>query len=264
MIVIVLGMHKSGTTLVSQILHHSGINMDDDLDPSISYDRGNKYERQSVLRLDLEILGTGVNDILGIRPDRARSLTESQRWRMREIIEGCQARYPDWGIKEPRMCLTYPLWREELPSHLLVGVYRTPLEIWPRFRYNGIRHWLHNPLYAMQFIDAWMDHNQLLLELMSEPGPDRILLNYRRLMTSDEEFRRLEHFLGRSLEDMRRPQLYRSRDTRAPLVELMDRLGRGRRGTHLREMFAELESCRERQLAYEREKGGVSPTTTAS
>lgn len=47
MIFVVLGMHKSGTTLVSQILHHSGIPMGDGFDENVTYDGGNKYERES-------------------------------------------------------------------------------------------------------------------------------------------------------------------------------------------------------------------------
>ncbi len=251
MIVIVLGMHKSGTTLISQILHHSGINMDDDLDPGISYDRGNKYERQSALALDLAILGVGDREVLGVRPDRAATMTAVQRETMRRIIADCNKRYTDWGIKEPRMCLTYPLWRQELPPHRIVGVYREPHEIWPRFRYDGVRRWHKNPLYAWQFVDAWLDHNRLLLELMAEPSPDRLLLNYRRLMSEDEEFQRLEQFLGRSLTDMRRPQLYRSRGVRSTLVNLVDRLGASRRGTTLSRTFQALEQLREQQVARE-------------
>ena len=43
-IYVVLGMHKSGTTLISQILHHSGVNMGGaEIETSRSYDEGNKY-----------------------------------------------------------------------------------------------------------------------------------------------------------------------------------------------------------------------------
>jgi hypothetical protein len=52
MICVFLSMHKSGTTLVSEILHHSGINMGDDIDEHVSYDRGNKYEHESTLGLN--------------------------------------------------------------------------------------------------------------------------------------------------------------------------------------------------------------------
>ena len=60
---VVLGMHKSGTTLVSQMLHQSGINMGD-FDPLVSYDRGNQYERESALQLDMDIMRAKDDQVL--------------------------------------------------------------------------------------------------------------------------------------------------------------------------------------------------------
>ena len=57
MIYIVLGMHKSGTTLLSQILHHSGISMGENFNESVSYSQGNKYERETTQQINKEILG---------------------------------------------------------------------------------------------------------------------------------------------------------------------------------------------------------------
>ena len=56
MIYIVLGMHKSGTTLISEILHHSGINMTEDQNTQLNYDQGNFYEWVAAVRFNREIL----------------------------------------------------------------------------------------------------------------------------------------------------------------------------------------------------------------
>ena len=58
MIHVVLGMHKSGTTLVSELLHHAGIDMVDAADPDTSYDHGNKWERDSTKQVNHAILGS--------------------------------------------------------------------------------------------------------------------------------------------------------------------------------------------------------------
>ena len=104
MIFVVLGMHKSGTTLVSQILHHSGVNMGD-FQENISYDEGNKYERESTLEVDMEILGAGDYRVLDLRSSRRLRLDEGIYHKMREIIAGCGSRYEDWGFKDPRALL---------------------------------------------------------------------------------------------------------------------------------------------------------------
>jgi hypothetical protein len=57
-ICVVLGMHKSGTTLVSEILHHSGIRMVEN-DSVESYDHGNHFEREDTNQFNKRLLGCG-------------------------------------------------------------------------------------------------------------------------------------------------------------------------------------------------------------
>ncbi len=42
MLYVILGMHKSGTTMISEILHNSGISMGEWKDKSNNYDYGHK------------------------------------------------------------------------------------------------------------------------------------------------------------------------------------------------------------------------------
>jgi len=58
MIYVILGMHKSGTTLISQILHKSGINMGE-FNEDVSYDQGNQHERPAAQKINREILKCG-------------------------------------------------------------------------------------------------------------------------------------------------------------------------------------------------------------
>ena len=55
MLYVVLGMHKSGTTLLSQVLHHSGIDMGE-IPDGVSYDKGNKYEDQESFHINMELI----------------------------------------------------------------------------------------------------------------------------------------------------------------------------------------------------------------
>ncbi|MDO9171178.1 MAG: sulfotransferase [bacterium] len=210
MIHIVLGMHKSGTTLVSQILHHSGVDMGD-FDESVSYDRGNKYERASVLALDMDILGAPDDEVLDLGVRGPLRLSEAQRVRMREIIADGQSRHADWGFKDPRLTLVYDLWARELPEHRLIAVYRDPAEAWPRFKWRGRRLYHTNFARASAFLDRWHEHNECLLRLAGEPGRNVLFLSYHELMSNDAELQRLRDFVGRDLVDRRQSGLYRGR-----------------------------------------------------
>jgi hypothetical protein len=211
-------MHKSGTTLISQILHHSGINMVEDPDSGASYDDGNKYERQSVLSLNMDILGATDHQVLSITKPNFIDFTKEQRKAMQSIVADCDNKYRNWGFKEPRATLTYPLWKTELPTHRIIAIYRSPDEIWPRFRWRGWRRFYENPKRCWQFVSRWLEHNKLLVQYLRNTSMDFILTDYRSFMSSDDEFRRLEKFVGGDLKDMRKEMLYRQNQPKSDIL----------------------------------------------
>lgn len=248
LIYVVLGMHKSGTTLVSQILHSSGIDMGE-FDPGVNYDRGNKYERAESLALDLDILGTDSYRVIDLPPLEHAVLSAAQRERMVSIIDACEEEHEDWGMKDPRMCLTYPLWADELPPHRLIVVFRDPTQIWQRFKWKGKQRLVINPRRAYIYQEMWVRHNRSILEILRSSDRESVVLGYHELMTDDREFARLQAFAGRSLHDVRKPELYRSRSEPDLLLKLAGWwLGR-RTGLRSDETFAELEEYRSRQVA---------------
>ena len=240
MIFVVLGMHKSGTTLVSQILHHSGINMGE-FDESVSYDKGNKYERQSTLDLDMDILGTDSYEVLDLRRPDAPDLSPTHRSRMREIIQDCEERFRDWGFKDPRSALIYQLWREELPQHKIIAVFRDPAQVWPRFKWHGRRKYHTNFSRADSYLQRWWEHNANILRFLRETEMDFLVIDYHKLMTTDDEFQRLQDFVGRPLQDRRKPELYRSKARRDLFIRYADLMLRLRRGQTSHALMRELD-----------------------
>ena len=220
MIYVILGMHKSGTTLVSQILHHSGINMGDNIENGASYDRGNQYERESTWRLNEDILQAREVRSIYISSPKQRQFSEAQRERMRQIIGTCNQQYGHWGFKDPRTCLVYPFWAAELPAHKLIVIYRHPSEPWPRYRPRHGRNLYREPYLAWQYLQSWCEHNQNILTYLQETTRPFIVLEYRRLVTTESEFDRLQQFLGQPLVDRRQPKLYRNHKQQYKLLSL--------------------------------------------
>lgn len=227
MIYVVLGMHKSGTTLVAQILHHSGISMGE-IDDGVSYDRGNKYEDQDALHLNLDLLGLPDYEVLHVpAPDPAKlRASPGQREKMQAFIARRSAGGADWGFKDPRTSLSYPLWDRELPEHRIIAVWRSPEEVWPRFRAPGPRLWYQEPRRAWSYVRRWCEHNERLVRFLRETRHDWMLMNYGDFMTGDREFARLQEFVGRPLEDRRRKDLYRGRAKAYPSFEIAKALAK--------------------------------------
>lgn len=220
MIYVVLGMHKSGTTLISRLLHHSGVNMGESIDPNTSYDRGNKYERRSTLELNVSILG--LKDFrdpsLSVPAPDPPVLTQVQRTRMDEIIRECNRAHTDWGFKDPRTCLVYPLWASALPEHRIIAIFRPANEIWPRYRHQRLNHFHRNPSRAWAFLKGWCTYNASILTHLENTSMNSLVLSYRELMTSDTGFQRLQRFVGVELSDQRQTNLYRTRSEGSPLL----------------------------------------------
>jgi hypothetical protein len=209
MIYVILGMHKSGTTLVSQILHHSGINMGSHVENGISYDQGNQYERESTWRLNEEILHAGQVRSIDIALPGSWQLTAVQQQRMRDIIESCSQKYRHWGFKDPRTCLVYPLWAAELPPHRLIVIYRHPAEPWPRYRPRHAYNRFREPYRAWKYLRSWHAHNARILDYLQQTTSEYLVLEYKQLMTNQAAFDRLQAFVGMPLCDRRQPGLYR-------------------------------------------------------
>ena len=220
MIYIVLGMHKSGTTLVSQMLHRSGIDMGDGFEDGGSYDEGNQWERREAFLINLELCGCSEKGYFSLDhySEIRGELREEQASEMSEMIRRCEESGGDWGFKEPLTCLTYPLWKRVLPPHRVVGVYRNPIEVINHYRVT-----LRRPAAAWRVLRAWSNYNRGMLQAVREGEPGSLILRYEDLMKSDTDFLRLQNFIGRTLVDVRNPGQYRAR-ARNPLFKPVERI----------------------------------------
>jgi hypothetical protein len=231
-IICVLGMHKSGTTLVAETLHRSGIDMGV-FDDELGYDDGNTYERHEAVDFNREMLakasiptwhgarfdrrernlaGYRLNsDSLSlIRRDKLASvLARTDLAPLRLLVDELSAHHPDWGFKDPRTCLTYDVWRRALPRHRVVAVYRLFDEVLAHYGAD----W-KAPVQMARVVRSWIVHNEMLLEHLRRRN-DYVLLRYDELMRGNDELARMAAYLGRSLEDCRRAGMYRARISRA-------------------------------------------------
>jgi len=251
LIYVILGMHKSGTTLVSQILHCSGINMGENFDTNGVYERaGNKYkyERTATLWLNKAILGLTDGQFIHLKSPTELCISHEQRAQMQAIIQKCNETYVDWGFKDPRTTLVYPVWASELPQHKIIAVYRSPGELWPRFRYEGFHHQFKNPYRAWQLMSRWCEYNSRLLTYLENTNMDYLVLSYRKLMATDTEINRLQEFVGVKLIDQRKPSLYHSRSESHLLMKFAARLVHTQTQCSAEKIMQHFEALRERQL----------------
>lgn len=202
MIYIVLGMHKSGTTLMSEVLHKSGINMVEDQNQDKGYYDGNKMERRSSLDLNHEILNSRNVNSLDIQTDLSRyPITDEHKVKMKEIIDQCSADYSDWGMKDPRSCITYPYWDQQLPAHKLLIVYRHPFKVVNH--YAKKRKFIKRFLRITKTLNSWKQNNRLLIQIAETTKHDCLVLNYEDFLKKDEILDQISKFIDRPARDAR-------------------------------------------------------------
>lgn len=215
------------------------------LDSKVSYDQGNQYERESTWRLNVDLLNArGVSSIDIIVPEHLQ-LKPGHRARMREIIDTCNQKYADWGFKDPRTCLVYPLWASELPEHRLIVIYRSLSGPWPHYQPNHLRNRYREPYRAWKYLRAWCEHNRRILTYLQETRYKYVVLEYEQLVTTQTEFDRLHAFVGRPLDDRRKPALYRNRTGNHLILSAAARLFQRKEGYHPKEIMQQLEELRQ-------------------
>jgi len=119
MIVIVMGMHRSGTSALAGMLHENGICMGEDQNfyppPSAENPKGffENYRFRSVNDHILSENNYWAENFSPMTPDDLFVSLKSQDI-MRTLIYEYSQRYVVWGWKDPRTCLTYSAWEPVL------------------------------------------------------------------------------------------------------------------------------------------------------
>lgn len=141
---IVLGMHRSGTSVLARILNLMGIYLGPE---GMSTGANPENPKGFWERRDIRQLNDAVLHSVGCDWDRVSTLdlgtvpAEMQAafdHVARRILLEMDAHRP-WFIKEPRLCLLLPMWRRHMEVPLVVNIHRDPVEVAASLhRRNGI------------------------------------------------------------------------------------------------------------------------------
>ncbi|MEM7166595.1 MAG: sulfotransferase [Planctomycetota bacterium] len=202
--IVVAGMHRSGTSLVAQLLDSLGISVGDK-NAFYAADEWNPrgyFERNDVVDLNSRLItghsrtGTSMQQALSkllyLRmPSRARIERLAERYTSE--IDAVGATCGGIAVKDPRFCVTASAWAQRVPIDAYVVGLRDPAEavlsLWRRQR---IPQWL-----GFRF---WNYHVRCLLEQFP---PDRtVYVHYNELVSGDRdaELQRVVDFFSLDLD----------------------------------------------------------------
>ena len=138
--IVIAGMHRSGTSMVTRLLSDKGFTVGNKLDSnheSLFFQRinvwmmsllGSSWDNpMSFNEIDLDIK----DDIIGQLDTLLNSRTNSLYFGWTSFIKKGsfhQIQSP-WGWKDPRNTFTVPLWKELFPKLKIIYIIRHPLDI---------------------------------------------------------------------------------------------------------------------------------------
>lgn len=131
---IVLGMHRSGTSVLARLLNLMGAYFGPEGVSTGASSENPKgfWERRDVRMLNDHVLhsvGCDWNKVRGFDPANLPDavIAEFTKRAFRLVLE-MDAHRP-WLLKEPRLCLLFPLWRQVLDVPACIHIYRHPVEV---------------------------------------------------------------------------------------------------------------------------------------
>ena len=202
--VFVLGMHRSGTSLLSRLVHEFGffVGDDDELMPAQPCNVEGFWERVDVSELNERILTAleGSWDCPPSLPKLAAGLVGGGEGKSfaplveaaRGIVERLD-REGSWSVKDPRLSLTWPFWRALVDRPRVLVAIRDPFEVAASL---VARHGCSEAL----GLSLWLSYNEAILRFTTPE--ERFVVDYHALMAQPErEARRIAQALGQEPSD---------------------------------------------------------------
>ena len=177
MIVCVAGMHRSGTSMVAQVLQSMGVYLgppDMLLAASPSNPRG-YWENIAFITINDAILvtngGSWSNPPKTIDLHRVGYLSDTVNILLHHF-SSCDL----WGWKDPRNCLTLPFWLSLIPDLKLVICFRHPTPAAKSLQRS-------QQMPYQQALSLWQQYNERVLGYLNQA----CVLDYDRCLASPEE-----------------------------------------------------------------------------
>jgi hypothetical protein len=195
--IIVLGMHRGGTSLVANLLHSWGAYSGDE-DNLLRADIHNQqgyWEYIPLIEFNQEIL-KNISADWSLPPDEVgQKMLDSMysvpayRWKAQQLIDAMQKRNIHWMWKDPRLALLLPFWKRVWGDVLYVIVVRCPFETALSLKKRN-----HLPISASLLL--WQLYMLAILR-NTETSATKIFIRYDNLISRPREYCR---YLSSSLE----------------------------------------------------------------
>lgn len=178
---LVTGMHRSGTSLLTSILAAAGVHVGDQLMGAAESNAHGHFEDLEFYALHQRVLAANGLSREGFTCQAPIDVPAAARAEAMALVGRRRAAGRLWGWKDPRSTLFLDLWADLLPEARYVFAFRPVWEVVDSLFRRGDDPFVLNPRFA---IELWVAYNKRILEFVrSHPG--RCLLLETRRVAGD-------------------------------------------------------------------------------
>lgn len=181
---IVVGMHRSGTSFVASLLHAAGVDMGSRLMPPARGNERGHFENMDFVEFHMRELRLTGHDDAGWAALATLKLPEDAASEAHEIIK-TSARSAAWGWKDPRTTLFLDFWASIVPDANYLYIYREPTEVIDSLYRRGDESIQLSPELAAR---AYLIHNEMMLRDAREHRERSIIANVSAIARDPEQF----------------------------------------------------------------------------
>ncbi|BAV04251.1 Sulfotransferase family protein [Filimonas lacunae] len=212
-VLVIAGMHRSGTSLITQWLQRCGLQIGDRL-LGVGFDNvEGHFEDCDFVELHEKLLAENNLDSTGLVLDKKPAFSEKQKAEIAQLVHHKNQLYPAWAWKDPRTCLFLPEYKDIIPDAFYLVIVRDYKAVVSsllsrmhkdaemRYRQKGLfKRLLWNTIeknsrkklllrkYGWKSLMACTVYNEQLLEhIQTLPGGKYILVDYAQLSRQDNE-----------------------------------------------------------------------------
>lgn len=210
-VLIVAGMHRSGTSVVSQWLYKCGLHMGEDLlGPGIGNTEGH-FEDTDFLSFHEEILRQQQLPESGLIETYPLEISSFDKQRLKNLIEYKNYKNCEWGWKDPRTCLLLQVYEELIPearylvvirdyqssvssliNRILKDLDKKERNFIDRYIWKKVRiHFRKKKLYKRfteHFVKVWITYNKAILHHIHKlPATKYLVIDYKMLEMNDKQ-----------------------------------------------------------------------------
>jgi hypothetical protein len=196
---VIAGMHRSGTSLLSSLLHQGGCRMGEALLPADAHNRAGYFEDVEFLELNRRIFAaaipadhSGHADWGWTEDAEARTIHASHLQPFTAAADALIARRRAaghcWGWKDPRTSLLLDFWDARLQDARYLFVYRSPWDVADSMQRLGADIFLRHPEYAYRI---WYHYNRALLAFARVHRNRTLIINANALMRAPQRLAEL-------------------------------------------------------------------------